>query len=236
MDDIGKQLLECLKYKDTSSEIEKLDKKGLLEEIVPNIKYMKEVGKCRYHIVNSFQHSVYTLAYFESILKTDEFLPKHLEKYVWEYLNSTDESGFPILQILKLGIFLHDIGKPSAKSVDSKGVTHFKGHDVAGGEIVLKLGRDLGLSEVTTEKLFRYVRYHMFLLSIYKSNNIGSESLWREFDKLGDDVIGIILLGYCDLVATRNLLNPLEDSGIIKTYMEFILTIYFHKYKTDREI
>ncbi|MGN1033565.1 MAG: HD domain-containing protein [Intestinibacter sp.] len=236
MDDIAKQLLECLKYKNTSSKIEELDEKGLLEEIVPNIKDMKEVGKCRYHIVNSFQHSVYTLAYFESILKTDGFLPKHLEQYVWEYLNSTDESGFPILQVLKLGVFLHDIGKPSSKTIDSKGVTHFKGHDLTGGDIVLKLGRDLGLSEVTTQKLFKYVRYHMFLLFIYKGNNIDKESLWREFDKLGDDIIGIILLGYCDLVATRNLLNPLEDNGIIKTYMEFILTVYFHKYKTDKEI
>ena len=56
------------------------------------------------------------------------------------------------------------------------------------------------------------------------------------FDKLGDDIIGIMLLGYCDLVATRKLLNPLEDNGVIKTYMEFILTVYFYRYKTDKEV
>ena len=54
--DIGKQLLECLKYKNASNKIEELDEKGLLEQIIPSIKDMKEVGKCRYHIVNSFQH------------------------------------------------------------------------------------------------------------------------------------------------------------------------------------
>ena len=236
MEAIGKQLLECLKHKDSSGKIKELDEKGLLEKIIPDIKDMKEVGKCRYHTVDSFQHSLYALIYFEGILKADSFLPKHLEKYVWEYLNSTDESGFPILHMLKLGVFLHDIGKPSAKTVDDKGVTHFKGHDIKGGEIVSKLGNDLGLSDVSTEKLFKYVRYHMLLLFIYKSNCIDQKFLWEQFDKLGDDVIGIILLGYCDLVATRNLLNPLEDSGIVKTYMEFILTIYFYKYKMKSEI
>lgn len=95
--DIGKQLLECLKYKNASNKIEELDKKGLLEQIIPSIKDMKEVGKCRYHIVNSFQHSLYTLGHFESILATDNFVPSHLREGVWEYLNSKDESGFPTL-------------------------------------------------------------------------------------------------------------------------------------------
>lgn len=232
--DAGKQLLECLKYKNSSNKIEELDAKGLLEQIVPSIKDMKEVGKCRYHIVNSFQHSLYTLAYFESILADDEFIPVHLRDGIWEYLNSEDESGFSTLQILKLGAFLHDVGKPAAKTVDDTGRAHFKGHDVTGGEIVLKLGMDLGLTKTSIEKLFKYVRYHMCLLISYKNNDLNREILWRIFDKLDEDVIGVILLGYCDLVATRKLLNPLEDNGVIKTYMEFILTNYFYRYKIDK--
>ena len=57
------------------------------------------------------------------------------------YDPSKDESGFPTLEILKLGVFLHDIGKPAAKTVDATGRTHFKGHDVTGGEIVLRTTR-----------------------------------------------------------------------------------------------
>ena len=234
--DIGKQLLECLKYKNASNKIEELDEKGLLEQIIPSIKDMKEVGKCRYHIVNSFQHSLYTLGHFESILATDNFVPSHLREGVWGYLNSKDESGFPVLQVLKLGVFLHDVGKPAAKTVDETGRAHFRGHDVTCGQIVLELGKELELSDVTTQKLFRYVRYHMSLLIAYKTGNVGKEILWKQFDELGDDIIGIMLLGYCDLVATRKLLNPLEDNGVIKTYMEFILTNYFYRYKTDKEV
>lgn len=74
----------------------------------------------------------------------------------------------------------------------------------------------------------------MCLLISYKNNDLNREILWRIFDKLDEDVIGVILLGYCDLVATRKLLNPLEDNGVIKTYMEFILTNYFYRYKIDK--
>lgn len=233
--DIGKQLLECLKYEDTSNRIDELDKQGLLEELIPSIKDMKEVGKCKYHIVNTFQHSLYTLIQFESILRTEKFIPSHLRKQVWEYLNSKDESGFLILEILKLGVFLHDIGKPAAKTVDETGRSHFRGHDVTGGELVLNLGKKIGLSDATTEKLFKYVRYHMMLLIFFKINDLSKENLWKLFDKLGDDVVGVMLLGYCDLHATRKLLDPLEDNGVLKTYMEYILTVYFYKYKTNEE-
>ena len=44
--DIGKQLLQCLKYENSSTKIEELDERGLLEQIIPSIKDMKEVGKC----------------------------------------------------------------------------------------------------------------------------------------------------------------------------------------------
>lgn len=231
--DIAKQLLECLRYEDTSNRIDELDKQGLLEELIPSIKDMKEVGKCKYHIVNTFQHSLYTLIQFESILRTEKFIPSHLRKQVWEYLDSKDESGFLTLEILKLGVFLHDIGKPSAKTVDETGRSHFKGHDETGGELVLNLGKNIGLSDVTTEKLFKYVRYHMMLLIFFKINDLSKENLWKLFDKLGDDVVGVMLLGYCDLHATRKLLDPLEDNGVLKTYMEYILTVYFYKYKTN---
>ena len=42
-----------------------------------------------------------------------------------------------------------------------------------------------------------------------------------------------MLLGYADIVATRKLLNPNEDMGGIKTYMEYVLTNYIYKYKQN---
>ena len=71
----------------------------------------------------------------------------------------------------------------------------------------------------------------MFLLVFYKKNDISQEKLFEMFDTLEEDTIGAMLLGYADIVSTRKLLNPNEEVGVIKTYMEFILTNYEYRYK-----
>ena len=55
--------------------------------------------------------------------------------------------------------------------------------------------------------------------------------MFKLFDEIGEDIIGIIILGYADIVATRKLLDPKESSEITKTYMEFMLTNYEYRYK-----
>ena len=96
---------------------------------------------------------------------------------------------------------------------------------------MIDLGRSLGLSQSVIDTLFKYVRYHMFLLVFYKKNDISQEKLFEMFDTLEEDTIGAMLLGYADIVSTRKLLNPNEEVGVIKTYMEFILTNYEYRYK-----
>ena len=53
------------------------------------------------------------------------------------------------------------------------------------------------------------------------------------FDKLQDDVIGLMLLGFADITATKRLLEPKEDEEILKSYIYYVLTVYIYKYKKD---
>lgn len=73
----------------------------------------------------------------------------------------------------------------------------------------------------------------MYLLTIYKKNDAGPDMLNEMFDKLQDDVIGVMLLGYADITATKRLLEPRENEEILKTYMEYVLTNYLYKYKKN---
>ena len=134
-------------------------------------------------------------------------------------------------EILKLGIFLHDIGKPESKTVDSTGRVHFRGHEIIGEDIVRNKSQQLGLELKAINLLSMYVRHHMTLLILYKTNNMSKENLDNIFEILQDDIIGTVILGYCDIISTRKLLNPKEDMNIIKTYMEYVLTNYIYKYK-----
>lgn len=227
----GKTLLEALKSKNTNQKLKKLDDIKELEKIIPKINEMKEVGECKYHVVNCFDHSIYSVREFEDIIKDENFFSYHLKSKVFEYLNTKTEESVTKLELLKLGIFIHDIGKPDAKTVDENGRVHFRGHEKIGAEIALELGKSIGLSKESIDTLFKYVRYHMILLVFYKNNNLNKENMFKLFDEIGEDIIGIIILGYADIVATRKLLDPKEPSEIIKTYMEFMLTNYEYRYK-----
>ncbi len=227
----GKTLLEALKSKNTNQKLKKLDDIKELEKIIPKINEMKEVGECKYHVVNCFDHSIYSVREFEDIIKDENFFSYHLKSKVFEYLSTKTEESVTKLELLKLGIFIHDIGKPDAKTVDENGRVHFRGHEKIGAEIALELGKSIGLSKESIDTLFKYVRYHMILLVFYKNNNLNKENMFKLFDEIGEDIIGIIILGYADIVATRKLLDPTEPSQIIKMYMEFILTNYEYRYK-----
>lgn len=229
--ELQKNLLSCLCNKNTHEEFKKLDEQHILEKIIPKIKEMKSVGECKYHVVNCMEHSLNALQEFEYILQEENFFPEHLKDKIWKYLNTYVEEGITKLQLLKLGVFLHDIGKPDAKTVDETGRVHFKNHEKIGSDIARNLGIKLRLSDEANDILYKYVRHHMALLVFYKTNDLTKEKLNNIFYTLKDEVIGVMLLGYADIVSTRKLLNPNETSGTIKTYMEYIITNYEYRFK-----
>ena len=162
----------------------------------------------------------------------DKF-PNHLKKYIWEYLNLEVEENLKVLDLLKLGVFLHDIGKADAKTIDETGRVHFKGHEKFSGDIAIKVGENLNLSSKSIKLLYNFTRYHMYLLNLYKKSDASHDNLKEMFDKLEDDIIGIILLGFADITATKRLIEPKEDEEILKTYMNYVLTVYLYKYKKN---
>lgn len=226
------KLVEAIKSNNTCEQICELDDSMILEKIIPKVKGMKEIGECKYHVVNCFNHTIYALEEFEQLIREDNF-PSHLKQYIWEYLNKEVEKDIKVLSILKLGVFLHDIGKADARTVDAKGRAHFRGHDKLSGNIAVEVGNKLKLSPKSIELLYKYTRYHMYLLTIYKKNDAGPNILNEMFDKLQDDIIGVMLLGYADITATKRLLEPKEDEEILKTYMNYVLTNYLYKYKKN---
>ncbi|MGL5315510.1 MAG: HD domain-containing protein [Peptostreptococcaceae bacterium] len=229
--ELQEKLLKSLKEECTYKEIQKLDNEKILEEIIPKVRPMKLVGECKYHVVNAFDHSIYSLKEFEEIINQKDFFPNHLKLKIESYLSSKVDSSISKLELLKLGVFLHDIGKPDSRTIDETGRAHFRGHEIVGADIAFELGKKLELTSQAVDTLCKYIKNHMMLLVLFKTNDMSKDRLFDIFDMLGEDIIGITLLGYSDIVATRKLLDPNEDMGVIKTYMEYVLTNYLYKYK-----
>lgn len=228
----GFKIIDAIKSNNTCEKICDLNESGVLESIIPEVSSMKEVGQCKYHKVDCFSHTIYALEEFEKLIREENF-PTHLNECIWKYLNTIVEDEIQVLDLLKLGVFLHDIGKSKAKTVDENGRTHFKGHEKFSGDIAIEVGKNLNLSQKSIELLYNYTRYHMYLLTLYKKSNASHEVLKEMFDKLQDDVIGIMLLGFADITATKRLLEPKEDEEILKSYIYYVLTVYIYKYKKD---
>ncbi len=104
---------------------------------------------------------------------------------VWEHtlvaLEHTEND-----KILRLAAFFHDIGKPSAFSVDDSGVGHFYGHSVKGEKLTEKILRELKADNQTIKDVTTLVKYHDILIesnSVYVKrwlNRIGP----LQFDRL----------------------------------------------------
>lgn len=228
-----KKLLNSLSSNKIYDYIRSLNDSKELENLIPQVKEMKLVGECKYHKVNVYEHSLNALEELETILDEENFFDSHLKHKVMSYLNTEIEDNLTNLDILKLGIFLHDIGKPYSKTVDENQRVHFRGHEIIGENISFELGNKFELSKKNIELLCKLVRHHMILLIFYKTNDIPKDKLFDIFSLLNDDIIGAMILGYVDIVSTRRLLNPKEDMNIIKSYMNYILTVYFYGYKKN---
>lgn len=73
----------------------------------------------------------------------------------------------------------------------------------------------------------------MVLLQLFKTNDLSKKNLYEIFEELQDDTIGMMILGYVDIISTRRLLDPKEDPEILKVFAEYVMTNYIYFYKQN---
>ena len=77
----------------------------------------------------------------------------------WEHTVHTVEAA-PLDLVLRLTMLLHDIGKPSRKSIDEKGIDHFYGHPAVSAQMADQMLRALKFDNKTREWVVTLVEYH----------------------------------------------------------------------------
>lgn len=233
---LSDELFKLLKLQKTYTYFVHMDKLGILEYIFPEIISMKDVGECKYHVVDSFTHSIYTLKLAEEIIYSDGFFEEHLKKQYENHCNEIITENRTRIELIKLGAFFHDVGKPTAKWVDETGRVRFRGHEVTGAEIIVDIAKRLLLSEKEQDILYRIVNKHMLPLVSYKSNDVSGNALFDIFSKCKDETLDILLIALADIVATRKLLFPDEEMGKFKVHIEYMANNYLTRYKEIEDI
>ena len=95
---------------------------------------------------------------FDELMKTTQETPHHMYT-VGEHTLKAIESVRPD-KILRLTMLFHDIAKPKMKTIDEKGVAHFKMHDVEGVGMTKTILRRLKFDNDTLGKVTKLVQFH----------------------------------------------------------------------------
>ncbi|MTI48819.1 MAG: HD domain-containing protein [Firmicutes bacterium] len=234
---ITDELFKILKMEKTYYYFKFLDQNlNIFQKIFPEISPMKEVGECKYHVVDVFKHSLYTMEILELIIYSDSYFEEHIRKVYKEHSKEEIALGHSRLEFIKLGAFFHDVGKPSAMKIDETGRTRFRGHEITGAEIIKDMAENLGLSIKERDLLYRLVAKHMIPLVLYKKNDVSGKTLYKMFKELGDDTLDVLLIALADIIATRKLLEPTEEMGKFKIHVEYIANNYLTRFKEVEDI
>lgn len=210
-----------LKSKESFKYIRLMDELGLMDAIFPEVYKMKDIGKCYYHVLDAWHHSIKTVEEYENIIEDLRF-PVDISKMICEYLDKDLSSGKKIRDILKLAALFHDIGKPESIYIDAENHIHFYNHDIKGEKVLSGITRRMKMGKKESSLIKKMVLYHMNPLSIYV-NGISNKPLFKLFSDLEDDSIGCLLLSQADVVSTRVAADRLSDA---EHYRDFILRMF----------
>lgn len=221
------ELFKIFSLSDSNKYIELMDELGLLKEIFPIAEEMKSVGKCDFHTVDSYTHSLLTLKSVDNNLT--KIIKSKWGTKIEEHF-SEGVGGKTRLSIFKLGAFLHDIGKPSAMKIEGDKVS-FKGHDLTGGEEFKKILNSLPMSSGQIKIIEAIITGHMKVLGLYKTG-APNKDVFNFFKEYRENALEVVLVSLFDFIAKRELLD--EDESQIEKYCNFSM-ILIDKYYANHQ-
>lgn len=155
---------------------------------------------------------------FDAMMATTQENPHH--KYsVGEHTLKAIEA-IRADKVLRLAMLFHDIAKPIMKTIDEKGVAHFKMHDSKGVEMTKQILRRLKFDNDTMNKVVRLVQYHDYRMPAEPKN------VRRAMNKIGEDLFPYYLeVRTADTLAQSEYLQEekLQNIRDVKTCYEEIL-------------
>jgi tRNA nucleotidyltransferase/poly(A) polymerase len=158
-----------------------LDDDNILKLLLPECEPMRNCSQNDYHHQDVWLHSLSALEVLESFLASPQ-----------ELLGGYADEALPILAqriagkrtreiMLKLGVLLHDIGKPNCRTMDENGVTHFSGHEVAGARLAGSLCARFCFSNKEIDFVRRLIHQQMRVDHLFSLKRTSRKALSRLF-------------------------------------------------------
>ena len=124
-------------------------------------------------------------------------------------------------KVLRLTMLFHDMGKPATKSIDEKGVAHFRGHVCVSEEIARRILQRLKFDNDTIRKVSKLVRFHDYRMPA------ASKYVRRAMNRIGEDLFPYYLLvqradiaGQSEYQKTKKIENLEQIEKLYKEILE----------------
>ncbi len=203
---------------------------GLLFQIIPALRAGVGLSQPESHHLDVFGHSLAALANMEKILENPEFYYPQCEALLREYMKRPG-----MVEVLKWGALLHDLGKPATRKIrkDKGGRITFYNHDGIGRDLVVKLGRDLRWANEKRERVASLTEMHMHpfhLCNVRRKQGLSKKACLKLAKRAKDDLIGLFFLAMADSLAGKGDARPAameEELGellceVLETYRKDI--------------
>lgn len=188
---IQEELVKMLRRDTAADALQDLIDLGLLGQFAPEIAAMAEVTQePRFHHLDVWEHS---LAVVRGIQGSD-----------WR---------------LRLAALLHDVGKPSTRTVDPDGRIRFFEHETVGAQIAGKVLNRLRFSQRDIRAVEALVAHHMRLIGDRPLSDSAVRRLAKTIEENLDD---LLLLCEADALAHRPGL-PHRDWSVLRAQIERVL-------------
>lgn len=160
--------------------IEMLSGTGLLSEIVPELRALREMDVEKGFVLETYGHTISGFA----------FLYSRGKRY-------TEDAGS--LRDVGWALLFHDLGKASTYSLDvKKNLVHFFNHERISQRIAIDIMERLRFSSHEMKRISTLIEHHMriFLIS---SSDATEKAIRRLIYKMGDLTPSLIALTLCDM-------------------------------------
>lgn len=224
---IRDELFKILETERAAVTLKAMDKVGLLDKVIPQIKVMYRCAqKGTYHHLDVWPHSLEVVVQFDGVVQE---MQNNAD--VVEYLDEPLGGNRTRRALLKLAALLHDIGKPGTRKEAGKGKLTFYGHERVGKNIVTHIAKMLKLSTGERRALEDMVLWHLRPGYLSNFKEPSDKSIYRYLRDTRREAPGIVLLSLADQRATRGPSStPRHEKHHARICLD-LLKLYFNKTK-----
>ena len=209
------ELMRLLRTHKAYEGVRLLDELGLLCSVMPELAAARDVTQPKEHYWDVFNHLLEAVRWVDAIFLGDgddvfplNLVPRFLG--MTEYFDDHVSDGFDRLTFLKLTALLHDVAKPSTKTIEESGRIRFIGHHSEGAEIARDILTRLRFGKRGVEQVAGMVQQHLRPTQMAQKGDMPTRrALYRYYRDAGDIALDTLYLNMADYLAARGpLLEP----------------------------